>query len=91
MLFTVQDTIFQYQIAIVPLLLSMIFVFLLLRQCIVRKKLLLVRLVFSFILCFVCTLLLAFFHEFLEKPNLKNSIQWVFLSLDVILCLSIFL
>ena len=79
----VEETIFQYFQPLIPLILSSMLLFLLIKQSIVRKRFLKGRLIFTFLLVLCCAIILAFFNEISKNTDTKIIIQWCLIGIDV--------
>lgn len=73
-------TLFQYVQPLVPLFLGIALLFLLIKESLIQKKILKVRLIIAFLVVLTCALLLAFYSEF-EDPT--ELVDWILLGLDV--------
>lgn len=77
--------IINYAFPLIPLMLGVILLFLLIKQSIIRKKLLKGRLIFTFLIVLGCALILAFYSEISKDLNKLNIINWCLLASDLII------
>lgn len=70
---------------LVPLVLGILLVFLLVKQSMIRKKLLKGRLIFTFLIVLGCALVLAFYKEIISSDGTAAVIQWVLFGIDVVI------
>ncbi len=75
----------MYQHPLIPLVLSVILIVLIVKQCITRKRLLRYRLLSSFLLTFVCCMLLVFESEIAALNNGREVLNWTLLALDIVI------
>ncbi len=76
--------IMQYIQPLVPMILGIVLLLLLIKQSLIRKKLLKGRLIFVFLIVLLCALILAFYSEVEDKTIL----QWCLLGIDAIIGIS---
>lgn len=77
---------------LIPLVLSIILLLLMIKQSLTRKKFLKFRMILSFLLAFVCSMLLAFESEITKTSEGKDILGWALLALDIFigLCFILF-
>lgn len=80
--------IISYAQPLVPLILGLVLLLLLIKQSLIRKKLLKGRLIFTFLIVLGCALVLAFYSE-LTKTDESNMItSWCLVGADLIVVVS---
>ncbi|MDE7106402.1 MAG: hypothetical protein K2O22_04470, partial [Anaeroplasmataceae bacterium] len=66
----------KYMQPLVPLILGLVLLFLLIKQSVIRKKLLKGRLIFTFLIVLCCALVLAFYSELTNSEEKTKITQW---------------
>ncbi|MDE7263455.1 MAG: diguanylate cyclase [Anaeroplasmataceae bacterium] len=74
--------ILNYTQPLIPLLLSAVLLFMMIKQSLIRKKLLKGRLIFTFLIVLGCALILAFYSEIIRTEENQEVIQWCLVGLD---------
>lgn len=74
--------IMKYIQPLVPLILGVVLMFLLIKQSVIRKKLLKGRLIFTFLIVLVCALVLAFYSELTNSEEKTQITQWCILGIN---------
>lgn len=77
--------IMSYVQPLIPLILGVVLLFLLIKQSIIRKKLLKGRLIFTFLIVLGCALALAFYNELSKDENKINIVNWCLLASDLVI------
>lgn len=80
--------ILYYAQPLVPLILGLVLLFLLIKQSLIRKKLLKGRLLFTFLIVLGCALILAFYSELTKTEEKTVITQWCLLGADIIIGIS---
>lgn len=80
--------IFNYAQPLVPLILGLVLLFLLIKQSLIRKKLLKGRLIFTFLIVLECALILAFYSELTKTEETTRITSWCLVGTDVIIGIS---
>ncbi|MDE6656362.1 MAG: PAS domain-containing protein, partial [Anaeroplasmataceae bacterium] len=73
---------------LVPLVLGLVLLFLLVKQSLIRKKLLKGRLIFTFLIVLGCALILAFYSELSKTEDKLKITQWCLIGTDIIIGIS---
>lgn len=77
--------ILNYTQPLIPLLLGVVLLLMMIKQSLVRKKLLKGRLIFTFLIVLGCALILAFYSEITQTEKNQTIIQYCLLGLDGII------
>lgn len=77
--------ILDYIQPLVPLILGAILLFILVKQSLIRKKLLKGRLIFTFLIVLGCGLLLVFYSELTNTEEKAKIVQWCLVGIDVLI------
>ncbi|MDE5856520.1 MAG: diguanylate cyclase [Anaeroplasmataceae bacterium] len=80
--------ILNYAQPLVPLVLGLVLLFLLIKQSLIRKKLLKGRLIFTFLIVLGCALVLAFYSELTKTEENTRVTEWCLVGADVIIGIS---
>lgn len=77
--------ILNYIQPLVPLILGAVLLFMLVKQSLIRKKLLKGRLIFTFLIVLGCGLILAFYTELTDTEEKTTILQWCLLGVDFVI------
>ena len=77
--------ILNYVQPLVPLILGLVLLFLLVKQSLIRKKLLKGRLIFTFLIVLGCALILAFYSELTKTEEKRQVADWCLVGADVLI------
>ncbi len=79
----IKEMIFTYQQPLIPLILSSILLFLLIKQSVIRKRFLKVRIFLTFFITFLSALILVFYNEIGKNQHSMDVMNWCLLGLDL--------